>query len=307
MHVVVVGAGGVGGYFGARLAASGTDVTFIARGKHFAAIREHGLRVRSGLGDLHVVDARATDDVRNVASADVVLLCVKLWDTTDALTQIAPLVGPGTAVISLQNGVEKEELLPQRLGRESVLGGVCYIAASIVEPGIIQHTGAMQKIVFGEYDGAQSQRAGRLLEACKAAGIDVELSSDIRRVVWEKFVFLVGLSALTAVTRQPIGAIRSHQKTRALLLGVMEEAAAVARASGVALDPGFAQGRVSFCDGLPHEMSASMRNDLEHGYRLELPWLSGDVAARGTALGVETPVNRLLADILSLYIDGRPA
>jgi 2-dehydropantoate 2-reductase len=306
MRIVVMGAGGVGGYFGARLALAGYEVSFVARGRHLSAIRRHGLRVESPLGDLHVAKPVATDDPKTLAPADLVLLSVKLWDTEAAARAIAPLIGPETAVVSFQNGVQKDDVLRRFLGFHAVLGGVCYIAATIAEPGVIRHTGKMQRLVVGEYDQPGSGRAAAFVEACRKAGIDADVHRDIRRTIWEKFVFLVGLSGTTATIRQPIGAIRSHPQTRAFLLDAMREVVAVGRAQDVQLADDFAQDRLQFCDGLPAEMTSSMHLDLERGNRLEVAWLSGDVVARGKDAAIATPVNRAIHDVLALYADGQP-
>lgn len=307
MRIAVMGSGGVGGYFGARFALAGFDVRFVARGAHLAAIRENGLLVESALGDMHVARPEVTDDPRAAGPADIVLFGVKLWDTESAARAAAPLVGAQTAVVSFQNGVGKDDVLSGVLGQKSVMGGVCYVAATIARPGVIRHRGTMQKLVFGEHHGSRSARAEAFLQACRNAGIDAEISDDIRRTIWEKFVFLVGLSGTTAAVRQPIGAIRSNPQTRALLLDAMREAVSVGRAQGVGLAGDFAEERLAFCDSLPADMTSSMHNDLERGNRLEVPWLSGDVVARGRATGIPTPVNRAIHDVLALYADGAPS
>ena len=307
MRIAIMGSGGVGGYFGARLALAGNEVTFIARGAHLAAIRERGLRVESPLGDMHVNPARATDDPATIGPVDLVLFSVKLWDTESAAQAIAPLVGPDTAVISFQNGVQKDEVLTRVLGERAVMGGVSYISATIGEPGVIRHVGRLQKLVFGELDGQASARSQAFLDACVHAGIEAELSSDIRRTIWEKFMFLVALSGTTASIRMPVGAIRSHPQTRALLLDAMREVVAVGRAQGIDLAEDFAEDRLAFFDTLPADMTASMHHDLERGNRLEVQWLSGDVSARGAALQIPVPVNRVLYDVLALHAEGRKA
>jgi 2-dehydropantoate 2-reductase len=304
MHITVMGTGGVGGYFGARLAQAGQDVHFVARGAHLAAIREHGLRVESPRGDVHLREVQVSDDAARIGLTDVVIFGVKLWDTEAAAAAIRPLVGAHTAVISFQNGVVKDDILRRLLGERAVAGGVGYIAAAIAEPGLIRHTGTMQKLVFGEYGGQASERLQRFAQACAAAGIDHELSPHIRRRLWEKFVFLVGLSGTTATARVPIGPIRSHPRTRAFLRDLMDETVQVARAEGVDLPAGFADDRLTFCDQLPATMTSSMHHDLQRGSRLEVPWLSGDVVARGQRLGIATPCNRAVFDMLSLHADG---
>ena len=305
MRIAVMGSGGVGGYFGARLAQAGYDVGFISRGAHLAALREWGLVVESKLGNASLPKVRATDDPSTLGSVDVVLIAVKLWDTEAAVRAISPIVGPTTAVLSLQNGVQKDDVLRRILSNRPILGGLCYIAATIAQPGVISHTGTMQKLVFGEYDGARSARAEALLEACRRAGIDAELSQDIRRAIWKKFVFLVGLSATTASVRLPIGPIRTHPQTRRFLLDTMREVVAVGRAQGVALTADYAENRLAFCDGLPAEMTSSMHNDLVRGNRLEIAWLSVGVVELGQAADVMTPINRTVSDILALHADGK--
>ncbi|MDP9615399.1 MULTISPECIES: ketopantoate reductase family protein [Streptomyces] len=307
MRIAVIGAGGVGGYFGARLAAAGDDVTFVARGRHLAAIREKGLTVRSPLGELRVPAEAVVPAVSDLKEPDLVVVAVKLWDTEDVARQVAPLAEGGAAVVSFQNGVQKDTVLRRHLPAGAVLGGVSYVSAFIEEPGVVVHHGTMQRLVFGEYGREASPRARRFLDSCLAAGIDAEISGDIERVIWEKFVFLVGLSGTTSAVRQPIGVVRADPGSRTLLREVMHEAVAVGRAMGVALDPGFADERLAFCDTLPATMTSSMHNDLVHGNRLELGWLSGAVAELGAGLGVATPRNRTIADILSPYALGDPA
>lgn len=295
MRLVVVGAGGVGGYFGARLAAAGHDVTFVARGRHLAAIREQGLRVRSPLGDV-TVTAPAVATIAEAGDADLVLVAVKLWDTDGIAAQLPA----GARVLTLQNGVRGA--LRERPG---ALGGICYISAVIDEPGVIAHRNAMQRIVFGEFDGRPSPLTAAFLAACGDAGIDAEVSTDIARVIWEKFVFLVGMSATTTAVRAPIGVVREHPRSRALLHDVFAEVVAVGRAAGIDLAEDFADDRLAFCDSLPADMTASMYHDLTQGNRLELAWLSGAVAALGAELGVPTPRNRTVTDILSPFEMGK--
>jgi 2-dehydropantoate 2-reductase len=305
MRIAVMGTGGVGGYFGTRLALGGCDVAFIARGRHLDAIRQRGLKVESPLGKLHLPSPHATDDPADIGPVDLVLFSVKLWDTDAAAKAIAPMVGGDTGVLSLQNGVRKDDILRDVLGERAVMGGVCYIAAQISEPGVIRHSGTMQKVVFGEYDGTRSRRSEAFLDACKSAGIDAEISGDIRRAIWEKFVFLAGLSGATTCMRKPIGPIRENPRTRAFLRDAMAEVVAVGLAEGVHLAEDFADNRLAFCDNLPATMTSSMHNDLERGSRLEVDWLSGDVVERGRAAGVPTPMNRAIYEILILHAAGQ--
>jgi 2-dehydropantoate 2-reductase len=305
MRIVIMGSGGVGGYFGARLAHAGADVAFVARGRQLQALREHGLRIESPLGNLHLPRVQATDDPATLGSADLVLFGVKLWDTEAAAAQLRPLVGPHTAVVSLQNSVVKDDILRGALGDAAVVGGACYIAATIAEPGLIRHTGTMQRIAVGEFDGRRSERLERFAAACTLAAIDHEISTDIRRTIWEKFVFLVALSGVTTTARVPIGRIRNEPRTRAFLRDVMQEVAAVARAEGVPVADDFVDKRMAFADTLPEGMTSSMHHDLDRGNRLEVPWLAGDVVARGARLDVPTPCNRAIADLLAVHAPGR--
>lgn len=304
MKIVILGAGGVGGYFGARLAAAGSDVTFVARGAHLAAMRVNGLRIKSPRGNVTLSPVEVVSDIAQIESADIIIVGVKLWDTATVAPTLKPLVEKGAAVISLQNGVQKDEILKQHLPASAILGGVCFIAATISEPGVITHSAMMQRLVFGEFDGRPSKRAKTFLDACRAAGIDAELSPSIERVIWEKFVFIAGMSATTATMLAPIGIVRSVPRVRAFLLDLMREVVAVGRAKGVDLPADFAENRLAFCDSLPADMDSSMHHDLRQGNRLEVPWLSGGVADLGASAGVPTPLNRAVAAILAPYANG---
>ena len=304
MKIAVMGSGGVGGYFGARLAANGFDVTFIARGAHLEVIQRDGLRLESANGNVHIKPAQATDTPASAGPVDYVLFTTKLWDTELAAEASRPLLGADTAVISLQNGVYAEQLLGEVLGREHVLGGLAQISSFIAAPGAIRHAGTMARVVFGELDGKRTPRAQALLTAFREAGVDADLTDDINRAIWQKFVFLVGLSGVTAVTRQSIGPLREDADTRALLGQVMAETAAVARAKGIAVDSASVNDRLAFMDALPADMTSSMAHDLAQGNRLELDWLSGAVARMGRELGVATPANTFIYVALKLNTAG---
>jgi 2-dehydropantoate 2-reductase len=304
MRIAVMATGAVGGYFGARLARAGHEVAFVARGRQLEALRAHGLRVYSPLGDLHLPDIEVTGDPAGIGTVDLVLFTVKLWDTTEAADAIKPLLGGNTGVISLQNSVVKDDILRHALGAEHIIGGVCYIAATIAEPGVIRHSGTLAKLVFGEYDGSRSPRVRQFRDTCADAGIDAEISDRIEQAIWEKFVFLTGVSGTTSLARSAIGPIRSHPRSRAFLHDAMEEVVQVARAQEVPLPADYADDRLAFVDQLNAGVSSSMHHDLEQGNRLEVDWLSGDVVERGTRLGVPTPCNRAISDILSIYSEG---
>jgi len=307
MKIAFMGAGGVGGLIGARLARAGCDVSFIARGAHLAAMREHGLRLESQVENVHLAKVRVTDDPGTLGPVDLVIFSVKLWDTEKAARAILPLIGPETGVISFQNGVVKDDILRPIIGEKALMGGVAYMGTAISRPGVIQHTGTVQKVVFGEYDGRRSKRAEALLEWCRKAGLDASISDDIRRTLWEKFAFLVAMAAVTATMRLPIGPIRSHPLTRKFYLDAMREAAAVGRAHGVRLPEDFAEERMAFVDTLPATMTASLHHDLERGNPLEVQWLSGSVVDLGAGVGVPTPIHRAVRDILILHAQGKKA
>jgi len=307
MKIAFMGAGGVGGLIGARLAQAGCDVSFVARGAHLKAMRENGLKLESQVGEVHLRDVRVTDDPAAIGPVDLVIFAVKLWDTAAAARAMAPLLGPDTGVISLQNGVRKDDILRPIVGEQRLMGGVAYMGTAISRPGVIHHTGTMQRVVFGEYDGRRSKRAETLLAYLRKTGIDAQLSDDVRRSIWEKFVFLVAMAAVTASIRLPIGPIRSHPLTRQLYLDALREAAAVGRAQGVKLPPDFAEERMAFVDTLPETMTASLQLDLERGNPLEVEWLSGSVVELGAAAGVPTPIHRVVRDILVLHAQGRKA
>jgi len=267
-------------------------------------MRSDGLRIESPLGDIHLPHVSVADNPADIGAADIVWLSVKLWDMDAAVRSIRPLIGPDTGIISFQNGVQKDEILREAFGDRAVMGGVAYIATNIDRPGVIKHTGTMQRLIFGEYDGRRSARAEALLEASLRGGINAELSDDIRKAIWEKFVFLVGLSGSTTTMRETIGPIRSNPRSRRFLSELMREAVAVGRALGVALPSDFAEQRLAFVDGLPEQMTSSMHHDLNAGKRLEVSWLSGGVARLGEQAGVPTPMNRAVWDILTLHEAG---
>jgi len=307
MKIAVMGSGGVGGFYGGRLAHVGCDVSFIARGSHLAAMREHGLTIENEpQGHIHVPQVKVTDDPVMVGVVDLVVIAVKLWDTDAAVQAVRPMVGPDTAVVSLQNGVIKDDILRRAFGEAAVMGGVCYVAAHISRPGVIHQTGTMQRCIVGEYDGRPSARVEALHEALLRAGIKAEISDDIRRTTWEKFVFLVGLSGSTTTMRSTIGPIREHPRTRAFLFDLMKETVAVGRADGVQLPEEYADQRLAFVDTMATDMTSSMHHDLTSGNPLEVPWLSGGVVQLGQQVGVPTPANRAVWDILALHEGGRP-
>ena len=303
MRIAFMGSGGLGGYFGARLCKGGADVHFIARGEHLQAMRSEGLRVE-GPEPIHIAHVNATDDPADVGVVDFVMIGVKLWDTEAALQQIRPMVGPDTAIISFQNGVLKDQYLRAVYDESRIMGGVGYVATTIDRPGVIRQTGPMQRLLFGEFDGARSTRGEALLAACLAGGIKAEFSDNILCEIWQKYVFLVGLSGTTTTMRKTIGPIRENAQTRAFLADVMREVVAVGRSHGVGLPEDYAEVRMRLADEVAFDMTSSMHHDLDRGKPLEVRWLAGGVVELGQRKGVPTPLNRAIADILALHATG---
>ncbi len=307
MRIAVIGAGGVGGYFGGKLAQAGHEVTFVARGRHLAALRERGLVIESSLGEVTIRSAKFTEDLAQAGISDVVMLCVKLWDVEAVAPQLAPLVAGGGVVIPFQNGVVTPDILMRALGPASVLGGIAYIAATIREPGVIAITGKMGRLVVGAFEGGNGDAAAAFRDACVAAGIDAAASADISRALWEKLCFLAAMSGVTSAARQPIGVIRADPDLRAAFLAAVREAWTVGRARGVALADDYPERQLVFLDSLPAQMRSSLLNDLIAGNRLEAPWLSGAVAAMAAGAGIAAPVSATLYAAVKPYLNGAPA
>jgi|SRR5450755_2891184 2-dehydropantoate 2-reductase len=307
MRIAVVGAGGVGGGFGMALAKAGADVTFIARGAHLAAMKNHGLRVQGGRGETHLVPTQATDDPASIGKVDVVLFCVKLWDVESAGQHIKPLIGPDTAVIPLQNGIDAAERLVPILGRNAVMGGVAQISASIVGPGLVLQVGTFMRMIFGEFDGKLRKWGEDFLALCLKAGFDATLSEQILTELWMKFILLASNAGVMALTRQPIGKLRDDPDLRPIFMAAYREAIDVGRARGVALPADALEKILDFTSHAPPAMKASMALDLERGSRLELPWLGGKVVELGRQLGVPTPTHSMMYAMLKPYIMGTPA
>lgn len=299
-----MGAGGVGGYFGARLQQAGHDVVFFARGKHLAALREKGLTLKSTHGDAQLKVA-VYEDPAETAPVDVVMFAVKLWDTESAAEQLRPIVAKHTVVIPFQNGVESVKRLGRVLPPEAVMGGSAFIATRIAAPGVIEHIGQMARLQFGPVLPSQRAAAEAFLGACRQAKLNAELSDDITRSIWEKFVFLVAVSSATAVARAPLGVVRSDPDLRRLFEQALRETWTLGRARGVPLADDLVEDRMKFLDTMPHEMKASMAHDLEAGGRLEAPWLCGAVARMSEEAGLQAPVNRTVYAALKPFVNGR--
>ncbi len=297
MRIAVYGAGGVGGYFGGRLAQAGADVHLVARGAHLQALREHGLRVQSVKGDF-TVRVPATDDPAAIGPCDYVLFCVKAFDTDPAAARLGPLLGDDTAVVSLQNGVDNEDKLARAVGGRHVMGGAAFLFAGIGGPGVIVHTGGPASITFGELDGQASQRTQRLLACCRQAGFGAELSQRIRTVLWAKLAFICAQAGMTAAVRLPVGEIRAVDAAWAAFGRLVAEVAAVAEAEGYPLPPAAQERALTMAQAVEPGSFSSLHDDLVAGRRMELEALHGFVVRRAAEHGVPVPMSEAVYAIL---------
>ncbi len=304
MKVAIIGAGGVGGYFGARLAEAGHEVAFVARGAHKEAMKSKGLTVHSELGDIHLPSPEIVEDPEAVGFRDIILFCVKLWDVPGAAEILRPMLAAETCVVPIQNGVSVVGTLAGRLGAEYVLGAVTQISASIEAPGVIRHHGDFARLIFGEVPGGSSARVERLAATLGAAGIEARVATDTESEIWKKFIFLAPMAGVTTFYRAPIGDVRDKPEHWARLEAMVRETVAVGRAKGVALADDTEEGSLGFLRNMPPEMKSSMQLDLERGRRLELEWLSGEVVRLGRELGVPTPENEAVFEALKPFAMG---
>jgi len=307
MRVTVMGTGGTGGYFGGLLARAGEDVTFIARGAHLEAIRANGLTVRSRVVGDFTVPARATDNPAETGPADLVLFCVKAYDTERAARQLGSAVGADTVILPVQNGIDSAEHIGRVVGHDRVIGGLAGVSSVIAAPGVIEHRAGPDLIQLGEMDGRPSARTSRLAEALGRAGLKAQVRTDIRVALWEKFVLICGLSGLTALTRLPIGAVIACPETRTLLQQVMEETAKVGRAEAPALSEGIVENLLRYFTAADPAIRGSLYYDLAAGRRLEIDTLNGTVVRLGRERGIPTPANFVVYASLKPYTDGPPA
>jgi 2-dehydropantoate 2-reductase len=298
MKVVVIGAGGVGGYFGGRLASAGHEVAMVARGPHLAALREQGLRVRSVKGDFSV-EVPVADDAGAFGQCDVVLFCVKAFDTESTAAGLAPVIGPDTAVVSLQNGVDNEDQLAAVVGAQHVVGGAAFIFSTITEPGVVTHTGGPARIVFGERDNRRSDRVERLLAACREAGIDADIAADIGAVLWTKFAFICAMAGMTASVRLALGDVRETPPAWVMFRDIVTEVVQLARLEGVALPEDVIEQQLHFATWLAADSYSSLYHDLTTGRRMELDALHGSVVRRAERFGLQVPACRAVHAILA--------
>jgi 2-dehydropantoate 2-reductase len=307
MKIAVMGPGGVGGYFGARLAAAGNDVTFVARGAHLEAMRTKGLRLDSDIGKLHLDPVKVVADAREIPAAEAIIFAVKLGDTESAAESLKALVAKGAAVFTFQNGVESAERIGRVVGEAGVVPGVARIASHIVEPGVIRQAGNFARLDFAERDGSPSARTAAFLDACKKAGIDAYVSPDIGRELWIKFAMLAPHAAMTALTRGPIGPVRANPRSRALLQSLVEETVAVGAALKAGVEPADVARVMQGFDNMPKTFLASMAHDILAGKPLELDHLSGVVVRLGDRAGVPTPAHEFITQALAPFAAGKPA
>lgn len=305
MEFAIFGAGGIGAYLGARLADAGHDVSLIARGDHLAALRSDGLRIESVAGDT-AVDLPATDDPGEIGPVDYVLFTVKAYDTREAAADLDPLLGPETAVVSFQNGVDNERWIAEEVGDSHVVGGIAYVFSTIESPGVVAHTGGPARFVYGELDGSGTARIDVLHDALSECdGVEAVLADDVRVALWRKFAFICAQSGMTAATRKPIGQIRKTEASWRMYRRIIEEVVAVARASGVDVPADTVEEWVEFARDLDPEMYSSLHYDLTHGKRLELDALNGAVVRHAEAADVDTPMNEAVDAVLRPWADER--
>lgn len=304
MRIAVIGAGGIGALYGACLARAGNDVTFVARGAHLSAMRANGLKIEGDRGEYLLHPVQATDDPASIGPVDVALFCVKLWDVESAGEQIKPLIGPDTAVITLQNGIDAADRLVTILGAGHVMAGVAIITGSITAPGVVRQFGTHNRIAFGELDGRMSDRGEAFGAACEAAGIGADFSAKIRHALWDKYTGLVAASSLCSAGRSSIGPLRADPAVFPLLEDAMQEVKAVAAACGIQLEQEVSDRWMALFRAVPDAWTPSMANDIMAKRRLEFPWLGGKLVELAEAHGVPAPINRALAAVLRPYANG---
>jgi 2-dehydropantoate 2-reductase len=307
VRIAVVGSGGTGGFFGGLLARAGEEVTFIARGAHLEALRSRGLTVKSRLAGEFELPVRATDSPADIGPVDLVLFCVKTYDTGSAAEGIRPLVDKDTMLLSLQNGVDNAERIARKTGHEAKLGAVAYVVSAIEAPGVVAQTAGPGRIVLGELAGGTSPRIERLHGALQSAGIAAEVHPDVPIVIWQKFLFICAFSGVTAITRVPIGPIMADPTTQELFRGTLEEAEAVARGGGIELPEDCVEQALAMATTVEPWGRGSLYHDLAHEHRLELDALNGEVVRRGREHGIQTPLNFAIYAALKPYINGAPA
>ena len=306
MKILIMGTGGVGGYYGGLLAQHGNDVKFVARGDHLYAMQHEGLKVKSIHGDFTVSPASATEDPEKVGTVDLILFSVKTYNTDEAAEAIRPAVGPQTVVMSLQNGVDAAERIGTVIGVEHVIGGATWLSSTVEAPGVIKQISQFRRIVLGELDGGRSARIQSIYEVLEKAGISAEISENIQKVLWTKFVFIAAVSGIGSLTRLSMGDFRSVLETRELLSSIMQEVKSVAHAQGIVLEPDVVQKSLEFMDNAAPHIKPSMQLDVESGHRTELESMIGVIGRKGRKLGVPTPATDFVyASLLPIELKAR--
>ncbi len=305
MRIGVLGVGGIGGYFGGRLAAAGHDMRFIARGAHGEALAASGLTVKSAFGDLQVSGLSVSADLESLAGCDLVLHCTKMWDVEESGARLARCLSEKAIVVPFQNGVEAADLLAANLGSQRVAQGIAYISAFIDAPGLVRHANKVHRLMLGARHPDQEAALSAFCDAGKAAGFDCSMSADLLPDLWRKMIVLSALAGATGLRRCDLGALRRTHGGRALLAGLIEEATAVGQAEGVALGPGTAAKCLETLGTMPDSMEASQAVDLKRGNRLELPWLNGAVSRLAARHGLEVPMTEVVVSALAPFQEGR--
>ncbi|MGE5375243.1 MAG: ketopantoate reductase family protein [Bacteroidota bacterium] len=290
MKILVMGTGGVGGYYGGLLAQQGNDVTFVARGAHLSAIRRDGLLVKSIYGDFKIFPAKATGAPGETADLDLILFNVKTYGTDQGAEQIHPAVGPRTVVLSLQNGVDAADRIGKVVGMDHMIAGTTWLSSAVDAPGVIKHVSQFRRIVLGELDGSRSERIQSIHRVLEKTGITVEISENIRKVLWTKFVFISAASSFGSLTRLPMGDYRHIPETRELIIRLMKEVESVAGAQGIELDKDVVQQSLAFMDQAAPHIKPSMQLDVESGHRTEVESMVGVIGRMGRELRVPTPI-----------------
>ena len=305
MKISIIGAGGVGGYFGGRIAQAGYDVTFVARGENLQAIREHGLTVKSINGDFSIKPVRVTDKISEAGDSDLVILGIKAWQVLPVAQELKPFIRKGTTILPLQNGVMAYEELASTLGKDHVVGGLCRIISKIESPGVIAHLGIDPVILFGEMDNSKSERVLRILDILEKSGIKSWIPADIQSELWKKFISIC-VSGLLAVTRSTYGEIRELKETRSLMMDVFNEVYELSQKMGITIEPEFVSKILAFVDTFAYDATSSLTRDVWEGKPSELEYQNGTVVRLGEACGVNTPVNRFIYNcILPMEIRAR--
>ena len=294
MKIAVVGAGGVGGYFGGLLATGGHHVSFISRGEHLRALKEHGLQIKSPHGDIRISNTISTNDPKEVGQVDYIIIAVKNYHLEDVARQLSPLVGPATTVVPLLNGVEAHEVLAKEIGRDKVVGGLCTIISMIESPGVIRQTSQIRKIVIGELDLSPTERVERIVQAWADVGVQASQSTNIFSEIWTKFTFIASFGGVTSLSRADAGEINKFEGTRKIFMEAMREVENVAVANGVKLEASAVESGVKVAQSLEPTSTSSMQRDVAEGRPFELEAFSGKIVRLGNELSIETPIHRAI-------------